>query len=74
MKVYRDVKMPGDQLKAWQRDRQGAIISDSLAVKYGWKIGDRIVIVGDIYPVTLELYVRRDLPRRAGPQVALLQY
>lgn len=58
MKVYRDVKMPGDQLKAWQRDRQGAIISDSLAVKYGWKIGDRIVIVGDIYPVTLELYVR----------------
>jgi putative ABC transport system permease protein len=58
MKVYRDVHMPDDQLKAWQRDRQGAIVSDSLAAKYAWKIGDRIVIVGDIYPVTLELYVR----------------
>jgi putative ABC transport system permease protein len=57
-KVYTDFKMPDDQLKAWQRDRQGAIVSDSLAAKYGWKIGDRITIVGDIYPVTLELFIR----------------
>jgi putative ABC transport system permease protein len=57
-KVYRDIKIPEDQLKAWQRDRQGAVVSDSLAGKYGWKLGDKIVIVGDIYPVTLELYVR----------------
>jgi putative ABC transport system permease protein len=57
-KVFRDLKMPEDQIKAWQRDRQGAIVSDSLAKKYGWKLGDRIVIQGDIYPVNLELYIR----------------
>jgi putative ABC transport system permease protein len=57
-KVYRDATIPEDQLKAWQRDRQGAVVSEALAQKYGWKIGDRIVIVGDIYPVTLELYIR----------------
>jgi putative ABC transport system permease protein len=57
-KVYRDLKIPDDQVKVWQRDRQGAVVSDSLAAKYGWKLGDKIVIVGDIYPVTLELYVR----------------
>jgi len=57
-KVYRDLSIPDDQLKAWQRDRQGAVVSDYLAQKYGWKLGDKIVIVGDIYPVTLELYVR----------------
>ena len=57
-KVFRDLKMPQDQIKAWQRDRQGAIVSDSLAKKYGWKLGDRIVIQGDIYPVNLELYIR----------------
>lgn len=56
--VFRDMKIPDDQLKAWQRDRQGAVVSDSLAQKYGWKIGDKITIVGDIYPVTLELYIR----------------
>jgi len=57
-KVYRDLQIPEDQVKAWQRDRQGAVVSDSLAKKYGWKLGDRITIVGDIYPLTLELYVR----------------
>lgn len=57
-KVFRDVKMPADEIKAWQRDRQGVIVDDYLAKKYGWKIGDRIVIQGDIYPVNLELYVR----------------
>ena len=57
-KVFRDVQLPDDQLKAWQRDRQGAIVSDSLAKKYGWKLGDRIVLLGTIYPVNLELYIR----------------
>jgi putative ABC transport system permease protein len=57
-KVYRDVQLPDDQFKAWQRDRQGVIVDDSLASKYGWKLGDKIVLQGDIYPVDLELYVR----------------
>jgi putative ABC transport system permease protein len=56
--VYRDLKMPEDQVKAWQRDRQGVIVSDSLAQKYGWKLGDRIVLLGNIYPVNLELNIR----------------
>ncbi|HEY6339217.1 MAG TPA: FtsX-like permease family protein [Candidatus Sulfotelmatobacter sp.] len=57
-KVYRDFEMPEDQVKAWQRDRQGVIVDDTLAKKYGWKLGDRIVLKGNIYPVDLELYVR----------------
>jgi putative ABC transport system permease protein len=58
LKVYRDLSMPEDQIKAWQRDRQGVIVSESLATKYGWKLGDRFVLQGDIYPVNLELNVR----------------
>jgi len=57
-KVYRDIQMPADEITAWQRDRAGVIVDDTLAKKYGWKLGDRIVIVGDIYPVTLELNIR----------------
>jgi putative ABC transport system permease protein len=57
-KVFRDIQMPDDQIKAWQRDRQGVIVDDTLAQKYGWKLGDRIFIQGDIYPVDLELNVR----------------
>jgi putative ABC transport system permease protein len=57
-KTFRDMKMPEDQAKAWQRDRQGVIVNDTLAAKYGWKLGDRIVLQGTIYPVNLELNVR----------------
>lgn len=57
-KVFRDVEMPDEQVKAWQRDRQGVIVDDTLATKYGWKLGDRIFIQGDIYPVNLELNIR----------------
>lgn len=58
LKVFRDMQVPEDQVQAWQRDRQGAIVSDGLAQKYGWKLGDRIVIQGTIYPVNLELNIR----------------
>ena len=57
-KVFRDIRMPEEQQIAWQRDRQGVIVDDTLARKYGWKPGDRIVLKGTIYPVDLELYVR----------------
>jgi len=57
-KVFRDIQMPDDQRTAWLRDRQGVIVDDTLAKKYGWKLGDRIVLLGTIYPVDLELYVR----------------
>ncbi len=57
-KVFRDIKMPEEQRTAWLRDRQGVIVDDTLAKKYGWTLGDRIVLKGTIYPVDLELYVR----------------
>jgi putative ABC transport system permease protein len=57
-KTFRDLQMPEDQIMAWQRDRQGVIVDDFLAKKYGWKLGDRIVLQGTIYPVNLELNVR----------------
>jgi putative ABC transport system permease protein len=57
-KVYRDIELPQEQILAWQRDRQGVIVDSSLATKYGWKLGDRIVLQGTIYPVNLELIIR----------------
>jgi len=57
-KVFRDLELPPEQVVAWQRDRQGVIVDSSLATKYGWKLGDRIVLQGTIYPVNLELIIR----------------
>jgi putative ABC transport system permease protein len=57
-KIFTDFKMPADQLDAWQRDQAGVIVDSELAKKFGWKIGDRIVLKGTIYPVDLELTIR----------------
>lgn len=57
-KVYRDELMPADQIAAWQHDRQGVIVDTTLANKFGWNLGDRIVLKGTIYPVDLDLRIR----------------
>ncbi len=56
--VYPELSLPADQEEAWKKDRAGAVADVELAKKYGWKVGDRIVLVGDIYPTTLELTLR----------------
>jgi len=57
-KVYTDFKIPADQLGAWQHDRTGAVVDSQLVKKFGWKIGDRIVLMGTIWGANLELNIR----------------
>ena len=56
--VMTDFKIPDDQLAAWQHDQAGCVVDSELAKKFGWKIGDRIVLRGTIFPVNLELTIR----------------
>jgi len=69
LKVASDKIIPEDQVKAWQRDRAGALVDVTLANKYGWKIGDRIHLQGTIFPTDLDLTIRaiyhRDPPQNA---------
>jgi len=69
LKVASDKIVPPDQVVAWQRDRAGALVDVTLADKYGWKIGDKITLVGTIFPVNPELTIRgiyhRDPPQNA---------
>lgn len=57
-KIFTDFQIPADQLTAWQRDRAGVVVDTTLVKKFGWKLGDRIVLKGTIYPVDLELTIR----------------
>jgi putative ABC transport system permease protein len=67
LKVASDKIIPPDQVIAWQRDRAGAIVDVTLANKYGWKVGDKITLLGTIFPVNPELTIRgiyhRDPPQ-----------
>jgi len=56
--ILKEDKVAPDQLQAFQRDRAGAAVSRNLANKYGWKLGDKVIIQGTIYPIKAELNIR----------------
>src|SRR5438270_14024092 len=55
--VHPEYQIPEDQQLAFRRERTGCIVSRVLADKMNFKLGDRITLVGDIFPVTLDLKV-----------------
>jgi putative ABC transport system permease protein len=56
--MYSEFKVPEDQQKAFIQERSACVIGRALADRFGFKLGDRITLVGDIFPVNPELTVR----------------
>jgi putative ABC transport system permease protein len=52
--VRPDIKIDAEARQAFLKERTGAITTNKLAAKMGWKVGDRITLIGDIFPLTLE--------------------
>jgi len=48
--VYSDFVVPPAQLKAFKENRTGAVVGESLAKKFGWKLGDTIPLQATIFP------------------------
>src|SRR5215467_7616266 len=63
--IFTEFRIPEDQKQAFIRDRAGCVIGRDLVDTFGFKIGDRIPITGDIYPGSYEFTVRGifDSPR-----------
>ncbi len=65
--LHGEWQVPEDQKRAFQQDRTACIIGRKLAERLNLKLGDRVTLVGDIFPVTLELTVKAiyDAPENA---------
>ena len=50
LNVYPEIVIPPEQLAAWRADPAGAIVGQTLAAKYGWRLGDKVTLTGTIYP------------------------
>ena len=48
--IYPEISVPPEQLEAFKKTRTGAIVGETLAKRFGWKIGDKVPIAGAIYP------------------------
>ncbi|MGH7901859.1 MAG: ABC transporter permease [Thermodesulfobacteriota bacterium] len=58
LKVFDDATLIEGSLKEWINDASGSIVGEELIKKYGWEIGDQIVLKGNAYPVNLQLTIR----------------
>ncbi len=56
--IYPEYQVPPDQRQAFLRDRQGCLVGRRLASRSNFKLGDRVQLQGDIFPVALDLVVR----------------
>ena len=48
--VYPEFIIPNNQLKVFWKERNACIVGRKLVEQYGWKLGDTIVLTGNIYP------------------------
>jgi putative ABC transport system permease protein len=69
LKVFDEAKIIKGSAEDWISDRSGALVGDLLMEKYGWRLGQKLTLQGDIYPIPVELTIRGVY---TGPQNAAL--
>lgn len=57
-RMYPEFLVPEADWQAYLADRQGCVAGETLAQRFGWKLGDRIPIRGTIHPGTWEFNLR----------------
>jgi len=57
-RIYQDYRISEQEKEAFIRDPAGCVVNRVLAERHGFKVGDRILIKGDIFPFDLDLTVR----------------
>ena len=48
VEVVAEARPPADQLAAWKADPRGSIVGPVLMEKYGWKVGQRLVLLAPV--------------------------
>jgi putative ABC transport system permease protein len=48
-KVFPEFVIPPTQFEEFQKKRQAAVVGRKLADRFGWKLGDRITLIGTVY-------------------------
>ena len=55
--LRQDWQAPPEQIKEFKKNRTACAVAQKIATQHNFKIGDRITIKGDIYPVNPELTI-----------------
>lgn len=58
LSLYPEYRLDENELRAFMRDKRGAVVGRKLATRFGWKPGDTVTLKGTIYPGNWEFVVR----------------
>jgi len=58
LQVFDEMVVDPGQVAAWKEDRQGAVVGDLLAEKFGWKVGDTVKLESTIFPGEWEFHLK----------------
>ena len=56
--IFNEYKITDEEKKAFLGERTACIVGEKTAARHQMKLGDRMTLVGDIFPVKLELVLR----------------
>jgi putative ABC transport system permease protein len=56
--MFPEYDIPEEQWRAFEADREGAIVGEGLAERFDWKVGDRVPLKGGSFPGTWEFNVQ----------------
>ncbi len=58
LKVFDEATIVEGSSKDWLSDRSGLLVGRLLMKKFGWRLGQKIALTGDIFPGTYEFTIR----------------
>jgi putative ABC transport system permease protein len=58
VEVYREAKIPADQVAAWKADPTGCVIGPLIAKQHRWKLGDKIILKAPVAGGVIETTIR----------------
>ena len=56
-KIYTEQHLSAEARAAFVANRRGAVAGADLAERFGWKVGDKITLMGTVFPVDLDLEI-----------------
>jgi putative ABC transport system permease protein len=65
--TWPDWRIAPEQLDAFKRRRDAAIVGGATLAKYGWKVGDTVTLRGTVFPVDLSFQIVAEIPTERAP-------
>jgi putative ABC transport system permease protein len=57
LEVYDEAVVPPEHKAKWLENRRGALVGAQLARQFGWKVGDKVILEGTIFPGQWEFII-----------------